>query len=189
METYKRVIKHPKYEVSNLGNVRNTFTGKQLTQYDKDGYKQVKLNNFVYYVHRLVAIAFIPNPQNKPLVDHINNNPSDNNVTNLRWCTATENQRNRKIGKANKTGCKGVYYEHNKWRVRITDDNGKKLHLGYFDSYDKAVEVRKQKALELYGEFINDCEKPCEKPTNKDINININVNINLKLNVEPVMKQ
>ena len=46
-------------------------------------------------VHRLIALTFIPNPENKPQVDHINRDPKDNRVTNLRWVTAKENCANR----------------------------------------------------------------------------------------------
>ena len=83
------------YGVSNYGRVISLqFHGKerckQLAQYSiKIGYKVVKIriweNNFVYSkkVHQLVAEAFIPNPENKKSIDHIDTNPSNNNVTNL----------------------------------------------------------------------------------------------------------
>ena len=94
------------YGVSNYGRVISLqFHGKerckQLAQYSiKIGYKVVKIriweNNFVYSkkVHQLVAEAFIPNPENKKSIDHIDTNPSNNNVTNLRWVTNLENINN-----------------------------------------------------------------------------------------------
>lgn len=93
------------YKVSNYGRVKSIqFHGKKrekiMTQSTVKGYKFVKLrdwNNNIkgsYPVHRLVAIAFLPNPDNKPQVDHIDTNPSNNIITNLRWVTSLENQRN-----------------------------------------------------------------------------------------------
>lgn len=60
------------------------------------GYRTVGYNYKRYSVHRLVAETFIPNPENKPEVDHIDRNPSNNNVSNLRWVTVRENNNNRK---------------------------------------------------------------------------------------------
>lgn len=82
------------YEVSNLGNVRNS-KGKILKlQTDSNGYKRVNLYKKGYkvnLVHRLVASAFIENPLNKLCVNHIDNDRTNNNVNNLEWVSYEEN--------------------------------------------------------------------------------------------------
>lgn len=61
------------------------------------GYRQVKFQGKVHYVHRLMAEAFLLNPQNKPTVDHIDRNPSNNFLSNLRWATQSEQNENSSI--------------------------------------------------------------------------------------------
>lgn len=63
---------------------------------ENDGYSRIQIQGKPYSVHRLVAETFIPNPENKPTVDHINRNRSDNRVCNLRWATYKEQNDNRK---------------------------------------------------------------------------------------------
>lgn len=94
------------YEVSNIGRVRSlnykrTGKGKILKNIeDYKGYLEVVLTKNgkrkQFKVHRLVAEAFIPNPENKPCIDHINTIKSDNRVENLRWVTYKENSNNEK---------------------------------------------------------------------------------------------
>src|SRR2546421_705998 len=91
------------YEVSDAGRVRrsapgrNTYAGKILKGgEDKDGYRQVKLcdgkaHSRVVRVNRLVALAFIPNPENKPEVNHCDGNKQNNATSNLEWCTTYDN--------------------------------------------------------------------------------------------------
>lgn len=86
------------YQVSNLGRVRMKKNGKLMYQRNHNGYKRIqfRINGKIkdFGVHRLVAIAFIPNPDNKPQIDHIDGNPSNNRVENLKWATAKENSNN-----------------------------------------------------------------------------------------------
>lgn len=88
-----------KYQVSNLGRVRNFKNFNVIDGWTtRSGYISVHLSNQgkprKKSVHRLVAMAFISNPLSKPHIDHINCNRQDNRVENLRWCTHKENMNN-----------------------------------------------------------------------------------------------
>jgi len=78
------------------------------------GYKQVMLCNEGKHkrhsIHRLIALHYIPNPQNKKCVDHINRIRSDNRLDNLRWATYSENGQNRTINKDNTSGHTNISY-------------------------------------------------------------------------------
>ena len=161
MDEIWKKIDNENYSISNLGKIRNDITGRFLkgTLHNK-GYLQVNLDGKYYYIHRLIAIAFIPNPDNKLFVDHINNIRDDNRIENLRWATKTENNQNSKMPINNTSGFKGVswYKNNNKWLAQIYID-GKKIYLGSFNNIEDAIKARQEKAKEIHGEFLNECEK------------------------------
>jgi hypothetical protein len=107
----------------------------------------------------LVAIAFIPNTNKKTCVDHIDNDRTNNNINNLRWVSNQENSMNRSMKSNNTSGYKGVCFHKNtnKWQARIMI-NGKQKHLGRFTNKEDAIEIRKRKAKEVFGEYMNSCE-------------------------------
>lgn len=98
------------YSIDRQGNVFNLITGTFKTPTSNKsgkGYMYVDLyskgKHKRKYVHRLVAEAFIPNPENKPYINHIDGNPHNNNVDNLEWCTSKENSvhKTEVLGKGN----------------------------------------------------------------------------------------
>ena len=125
-----------RYEISNYGRVRSNdmvvngrkanchkINGRILKPYnDKDGYKCVILcvnqKRTNCRVHRLVAMAFISNPDGLPEIDHINGEKTDNRVENLRWATRVSNSNNPITRQCNSLAKKGIlnpnYHNENK---------------------------------------------------------------------------
>ena len=98
VETFVKIEGFENYEVSNLGRVRNIESGKTLKpSLQKNGYLRhglSKNNKKKYlYLHRVLATAFIDNPERKPCVNHIDENKTNNDLSNLEWCTVKENMR------------------------------------------------------------------------------------------------
>ena len=98
-EIWKPIDNYPNYNVSNLGNIKNIKTNKVLKINCKDGYNNISLsqkeNRKSFKVHRLVALAFIENPENKSDVNHKDKNKLNNVVSNLEWMTRKENNIHR----------------------------------------------------------------------------------------------
>ena len=127
MEEEFRIIKEfPNYSVSSFGRIKNNKTGRILKpSLKQNGYYGIRLsktnNVFDKHIHRLIGEAFISNPNNKPCIDHIDNNRANNNINNLRWVSQTENNMNMILNTRNKTNCKGVCFQkaNNKWKAEI----------------------------------------------------------------------
>jgi len=145
------------YSVSNTGNLRNNKTGRILKPgivykgYHKYKLCKDKIGHNVS-IHRLVAKAFIPNPDNKPCVDHVDGKPGNNHVSNLRWATLCENNQNkRQVYGA--VPFRGVAKHLNgKFQAHISLE-GRSIHLGLFKTAEEAFEMYDAVASGFYGEF------------------------------------
>ena len=163
-EIWKTIENYETYSVSTFGQVMNNVTGKLLKgSKNSCGYVNTILSKNGepknYLVHRLVALAFIQNPESKSQVDHIDNNPSNNSLENLRWASRRENNMNTQIYSNNTSGVKGIYWHnrHKKWCAHITIDR-KSIYLGSFATKEEATLVRQARAKEVFGLFMNACE-------------------------------
>lgn len=111
-ETWKDIKNYQGiYQISSFGKIKNN-KGKILKQFkNHKGYLVIQLSkngdSKNYIVHRLVAKEFIPNPENKPQINHKNCNKEDNRIDNLEWCTNTENKAHAKIHGLCKSSPKG----------------------------------------------------------------------------------
>ena len=117
----KEIKKYPNYFITEEGLVFSSKTNKYLKfSYDQQGYQRVGLyvGNYktkTIKVHRLVAETFIENMKNKKDVNHIDGNKSNNNVSNLEWCTRSEN-----IKHAFKTGLKKISNNQKRRFIKMT---------------------------------------------------------------------
>ena len=110
------------------GNILNCDTNKWVNgTKTENGYIRVCLsknnNQKKFLLHQLIAKAFIPNPENKEFVDHINHQKDDNRIINLRWVNQSENNKNQSLSSLNTSGFRGVCFEekYNRWLAQWYD--------------------------------------------------------------------
>lgn len=154
-EEWRVIVGYPNYEVSNKGNVRRRLInpardGREYHLHSpslcNNGYMVVTLSTFgqpqgIRTVHRLVAKAFVPNPENKPCVDHIDRNKYNNHANNLRWATRSENRANAVAG--------GYFRIKNGRYMAIIA----RAYLGLFDSEEEAKNAYRRNHANRYRQF------------------------------------
>ena len=100
-EIWRTITGFVNYQISNIGRVRNADTGRILKPYDSRGYYRVRLSQdkvpLHKYVHRLVALEFLDNPDNKPIIDHIDGDTTSKCLATIRWVNQSENNMNTSI--------------------------------------------------------------------------------------------
>lgn len=142
MEEWRPITDFPDYEVSNQGNVRR---GNKMLKFSKIGRRReyfavvlyLNTERYCRRVHRLVGQAFIPNPENKPEIDHLDRNPANNIVSNLRWATSVENNNNR----TNAVFHRNIYFRDGYYEVQIRR-HGKIVYNKTFQILEEAIRGR-----------------------------------------------
>ena len=162
-ECWRSVDGYINYQVSNVGRVRIASSGKIMTAFcNRQGYASISLykdgTRKTLNIHHLVAMCFIPKAESDERleVDHINQDKTNNSVSNLRWKASRQNKWNRdKMRK--ETSSKYIGAPLNKsdhmWRAQIRQNDGRNAHLGYFHDEKEAARTYNAKAYELRGDL------------------------------------
>ena len=147
----RRPRKH--FDSDKAHNISNGISaGKVIASKTTKGYLRALIDGKFHYAHRIAyKMATGEDIPKGYQIDHINGNPSDNSIHNLRVVSSGENQRNMKRNKNNTSGVQGVSWmkKAKLWRARISI-GGKEIHLGTSTNKDKAIFLRKE-AEEKYG--------------------------------------
>lgn len=136
------------YEITMCGKVWSNKRNKYLKlSVNNNGYLQCSLNQRHYHIHVLLAKVFIINTENLPTVDHIDGEKLNNNLSNLRWFSRTNQNYNKRKQRNSASQFKGVTLCKNKWRARYTVNN-KQIYIGYFEDELEAYRAVLRKIIE-----------------------------------------
>ena len=127
------------------------YVGKLAGGCRKDGYRWININQTKHYAHRIAWLLTYGDPAPSE-IDHIDGDPSNNRLSNLRAASHQNNKLNSKVHRDSRTGIKGVYPLGSKFVVEV-GFNGKHRHIGTFDTLEKAATARRQAAERMHGEF------------------------------------
>lgn len=118
---------------------------KEINNITKGGYNRVYLNGKQYKAHRLIYCMYHGYIDESLDIDHIDRNPYNNSISNLRLVTTSINLKNVTLRKDNNSGYKGISWNKGieKWETYI-NTNGKRIRLGYFTNLEDAIKVRQE---------------------------------------------
>ena len=162
---YNIIEGYKNYIIFTTGKIYSTYTNRFLKpSLFKHGYYVVSLskNNKqkLFKIHRLLALAFIPNPNNLPTIDHIDINKQNNNLKNLRWASYQKQNINRNLQKKNTTGYIGVRYDGTRYRAIWRENkiqHSKSFNIlkyGKEEALRLAIEYRKEMENKHYKNLI-----------------------------------
>ncbi|MGM8463013.1 HNH endonuclease [Enterobacter cloacae] len=122
---------------------------------DDSGYAYIKVDRVKYSAHRL-AWLYVHGSMPEEQIDHVNNNRSDNRISNLRLASRSQNMMNQYVRKDSISGVKGVGWDKKmqSWRARC-QVGGKRVVIGWFDSVEEAEESLRVYREQYHGEFAN----------------------------------
>lgn len=136
-----------KYLASSRGVIKSLMnkTPRILTQFThKEGYKEVKMLGGTKKVHRLIALAFLPNPDNLPCINHIDGDNSNNHLSNLEWCTVAHNNKHSfKVGSRSNRGTKNPRHIFSENQVLAIREMYKKYPLVSISLMARAMGIKK----------------------------------------------
>ena len=131
--------------VKKSSNTGPNLVGKEAGCLDKNGYYVVRFKGVNFLAHRCIWLLQYGEDPGQMCIDHINGNPSDNRICNLRLATKQQNVWNQ-------SAAKGYYRHGDKFQARITFD-GKQIHLGYHDTEEEARAAYLEAKQKYFGEF------------------------------------
>jgi hypothetical protein len=121
-----------KYQATTTGQIFSLMSNKNLRQYDDTyGYNTCNLGGKTYKIHKLIGMTFLENPNSHIQIDHINRNRKDNNVSNLRYVSSSENQSNKTSYARKPSELRNIQVKKSTFKVTINTKGKPTIHKSY----------------------------------------------------------
>ncbi len=160
----KQIPNFPNYQISSNSEIFNIKKDKIIKQtFCENGYYSVTLFKYLegkrikkkFYVHRLLGLCFLENPDNKPIIDHINRIKTDNKLSNLRFASFSENALNASVRKNKKSGLfKNICDYGSRYRTMIIKNGTRVFDKSYLKKNYCLEQVRGERNQFLTANYI-----------------------------------